>query len=362
MDSADRSCTLDWSLLAAIGQVESDHGRVGGSHLNARGVAHPAIIGPRLDGRHGTSRVRDTDAGREDRDPRFDRAVGPMQFLPSTWAAVAVDADGDGRRDVQDVNDATLGAAVYLCASHDDLSTRSGQRAALLRYNHSRAYAVRVMAIAHALSVNSLFQPPSDTTIRSVSFHEVGPSWPGPEVHSLHTGHGRHGHQPGDGPTDGPNPPHGPVITDPIPSGSPSPSPTPGPTPTPGPIPTPTDPPESPVIPDPPPTELAGLTPDQVAAYDAAWASCDDDLEPGWSADTDVRSTLTECLAEQADTTTDDPDLVAFVDWLATTQDPASDPSTDPSTDPGTDPTGSPGTGADTSAGSGPTGGPVRGR
>ena len=169
IDAADPSCRLDWSLLGAIGQVESDHGQVGGSRLNGHGVAHPAIIGPRLDGRHGTSLVRDTDAGRLDGDRRFDRAVGPMQFLPSTWAAVAVDGDGDGRRDVQDIDDAALGSAVYLCADHDDLATKAGKRAALLRYNHSHAYVATVLAIAHALHTSSQFLPSTDISVRSVS-------------------------------------------------------------------------------------------------------------------------------------------------------------------------------------------------
>jgi len=112
IDAADTTCHLDWTLLAAIGQVESDHGQANGSHLDANGVARPSIVGSRLDGRHGTSRIDDTDAGRLDGDHRFDRAVGPMQFLPSTWAAVAVDGDDDGQRDVQDIDDAALASAV----------------------------------------------------------------------------------------------------------------------------------------------------------------------------------------------------------------------------------------------------------
>ena len=135
IDTADHSCRLDWTLLAGIGQVESDHGQVGGSQLDSHGVAHPSIIGPRLDGRHGTSVVRDTDAGRLDGDRRFDRAVGPMQFLPSTWAVVAVDGDDDGKRNVEDIDDAALGSAVYLCAGNGDLSThgRSPGRPAALQ-------------------------------------------------------------------------------------------------------------------------------------------------------------------------------------------------------------------------------------
>ncbi|GAB7006221.1 hypothetical protein JCM18899A_36940 [Nocardioides sp. AN3] len=150
IDAADRTCRLDWTLLAAIGRVESDHGRHGGSQLSAVGEATPAIIGPALTGRAGTVLVKDTDGGRLDGDTTYDHAVGPMQFLPSTWSTVGVDADGDGRRDPQDVNDAALAAAVYLCSGPEDLSAPAGQQAALLRYNHSTSYVATVMQIAGA--------------------------------------------------------------------------------------------------------------------------------------------------------------------------------------------------------------------
>ena len=177
IDAADHTCRLDWALLAGIGQVESDHGQFGGSHLDSQGVAHPAIIGLRLDGRHGTSVVRDTDAGRLDGDRRFDRAVGPMQFLPSTWAAVAVDGDGDGVRNVQDIDDAALGSAVYLCAGSGDLSTPAGARAALLRYNHSLAYVARVMSIAKSLRLSNVFTTvdPQPTTTQIVRLPHAQP-------------------------------------------------------------------------------------------------------------------------------------------------------------------------------------------
>ncbi len=150
IDAADRSCHLPWQLLAAIGRVESDHGRTGGNVLTDQGVARPGIYGPALDGTGGTSPIRDTDAGQYDRDPRFDRAVGPMQFLPSTWSIVGVDADDDGRRDPQDIDDAALGSAVYLCSGDDDLGTDAGRRAAVLRYNHSERYVALVLAILQA--------------------------------------------------------------------------------------------------------------------------------------------------------------------------------------------------------------------
>ena len=146
IEQVDPSCHLSWPLLAAIGRVESDHGRTGGSQLAQDGAARPPILGPPLDGRPGTARLVDTDHGTMDGDAGLDRAVGPMQFIPSTWSAVAVDADADGWRDPQDIDDAALAAAVYLCAWHDDLATEPGQHAAVLRYNHSPSYVRLVLA------------------------------------------------------------------------------------------------------------------------------------------------------------------------------------------------------------------------
>ncbi len=145
--AADVSCHLSWALIAAIGKVESDHGRFGGRLMTVDGLVHPALYGPRLDGRHGVARIGDTDAGRLDGDTHFDRAVGPMQFIPSTWTVVGVDGDADGRRDPQDVDDAALATAVYLCSGPDDLSTTAGQRSSVFRYNHSTAYVDLVLSI-----------------------------------------------------------------------------------------------------------------------------------------------------------------------------------------------------------------------
>ena len=131
---------------------QSNHGRYGGSHLDRNGIALPGILGIALDGTHGTRKIRDTDAGMYDADTRWDRAVGPMQFIPSTWSVVGVDADGDGTRNPQDVDDAALATAVYLCSGDDDLSTEAGQVAATLRYNHSYAYVALVLATADGYS------------------------------------------------------------------------------------------------------------------------------------------------------------------------------------------------------------------
>lgn len=146
LGTASMACHLDWSLLAAIGEVESDHGRTAGNELTASGVSRPGIFGPVLNG-NGVARIADTDDGSYDRDSSFDRAVGPMQFIPSTWKIVAVDADGDGKKDPQNINDAALGAGVYLCAASSDLSTAQGLRSSILRYNHDDSYADRVLAL-----------------------------------------------------------------------------------------------------------------------------------------------------------------------------------------------------------------------
>ena len=122
INDADKSCHIDWALIAAIGRVESDHGRYGGNRLDADGVSTPGIYGIPLDGSNGTARISDTDAGELDDDGVFDRAVGPMQFIPSTWSVVGVDGDGDGVRNPQDIDDAALATAVYLCSGTDDLS------------------------------------------------------------------------------------------------------------------------------------------------------------------------------------------------------------------------------------------------
>ncbi|MEA2484843.1 MAG: hypothetical protein QOC55_2790 [Thermoleophilaceae bacterium] len=147
ISQADPSCHLSWQLIAAIGRVESNHGRYGGALMTADGVVHPAIYGPRLTGKSGTSRIADTDDGLIDGDAAYDRAVGPMQFIPSTWTVVGVDADGDGRRVPQDLDDASLATAVYLCSGAGDLGTRQGQRDAVHRYNHSAAYVSLVLDI-----------------------------------------------------------------------------------------------------------------------------------------------------------------------------------------------------------------------
>lgn len=116
MQAATRCPGLSWTVLAAIGQVESGHGR---------------NMGP-------------SSAG----------ALGPMQFLPSTWRRYGVDGDGDGRRNIWDPYDAVPAAADYLCRNGAG-SGGKGLYAAVFAYNHSDTYVRNVLAIAAAYARGS---------------------------------------------------------------------------------------------------------------------------------------------------------------------------------------------------------------
>ena len=162
IDPADPACHIDWALLAAIGRVESDHARFGGNQLDSAGVAQPGIIGIPLDGTNSTARITDTDGGRLDRDTVYDRAVGPMQFIPSTWRVAGSDADGDGVKNPQDMADAAAATAIYLCSGPGDLNRPGDLRGAIMRYNASDSYARTVIAIADAYRHGVSALPASD--------------------------------------------------------------------------------------------------------------------------------------------------------------------------------------------------------
>jgi membrane-bound lytic murein transglycosylase B len=104
---------MDWTLLAAVGQVESGHGRNDG----------PSSAG----------------------------AVGPMQFMPATFARYGVDGDHDGVLNAWDPADAIFTAAGYLCVSGADGGSADGVRAALLAYNHAEWYVELVLAAQQAI-------------------------------------------------------------------------------------------------------------------------------------------------------------------------------------------------------------------
>ncbi len=178
INAADKSCNLSWQLVAAIGRVESDHGRYGGNTLNDEGLATPGIFGIALDGTNNTQAIRDTDAGQYDSDARWDRAVGPMQFIPSTWSVVGVDGDNDGKRNPQDIDDAALASAVYLCSGNDDLSTVAGQRASVFRYNHSDDYVDLVLSFMNAYMSGDYTSVPNG--VSSAGYFAPAPEPQGP--------------------------------------------------------------------------------------------------------------------------------------------------------------------------------------
>jgi membrane-bound lytic murein transglycosylase B len=208
MANSSPDCGIDWSLLAGIGRVESNHGRFGGATLNPDGTSTPQIKGPPLNGGQ-FAFIRDTDGGAFDGDSSVDRAVGPMQFIPSTWRAYGVDADGSGKADPFNINDAALGAAHYLCVAGGNLRTDAGQRAAVMAYNHSDSYVNEVLALAHAYAsgipvadiplvgdtTGAVPAPGAFGTARYVG----GPASPGPAL-------GQNDMTPANGPTTGASP------------------------------------------------------------------------------------------------------------------------------------------------------------
>ena len=138
-------CGIRWNTLAALGSIESAHGTHAGSSIGIDGVTRPGIFGIDLNG-EASARITDTDGGRWDGTPAVDRAVGPMQFIPATWESWGADGNGDGVADPQQIDDAALAAARYLC-HHGDLSDATRWRTAVLAYNHLDTY---VDAIANA--------------------------------------------------------------------------------------------------------------------------------------------------------------------------------------------------------------------
>jgi len=148
-------CHLRWTTLAGIGRIESDHGRGAGSSLASDGRVNPAIMGLPLDGQGGRRAIPDTDSGELDGDRTWDRAMGPMQFIPDTWARYAADGDYDGVTDPQDIDDAALAAGRYLCAGTRDLDTGEGWRAAILSYNNVQTYVDNVFTAANDYGAKS---------------------------------------------------------------------------------------------------------------------------------------------------------------------------------------------------------------
>ncbi|MFE7132048.1 lytic transglycosylase [Streptomyces sp. NPDC057638] len=141
--TSDAACRVSWQLLAAIGKVESGQAR--GGKVDANGTTFSPILGPVLNG-VGFANISDTDNGAYDGDTTHDRAVGPMQFIPSTWATWGQDANGDGLKNPNNIYDAALAAGRYLCAGERDLTNRADLDRAILSYNQSREYLNTVLS------------------------------------------------------------------------------------------------------------------------------------------------------------------------------------------------------------------------
>jgi membrane-bound lytic murein transglycosylase B len=159
MAASDPKCGIGWNLLAGIGRIESMHAN--GGATDARGTAVQPIYGPALDGTlAGNEVIVENNVGGR---VTYARAMGPMQFLPGTWARYASDGDGDGVADPQNLYDSTLAAARYLCSGGLNLRDQQQALSAILRYNNSLRYAQNVLgwAAAYATGVVPVDLPPT---------------------------------------------------------------------------------------------------------------------------------------------------------------------------------------------------------
>ncbi|MER7833223.1 lytic murein transglycosylase [Streptomyces sp. NPDC095602] len=246
------NCNLPWQLLAGIGKVESGQAR--GGRVSADGTTLSPILGPVLNG-NGFANISDTDDGAYDGDSRYDRAVGPMQFIPSTWATWGQDANGDGRKDPNNIYDAAQAAGMYLCANNRDLAVKADLDRAILSYNQSREY-LRTVLSWFEFYKRGTHQVPDGTGVQPVDRSDSRtPGRPGytplPTVVPSPSTTPSTGSKPGTGTgttpapqpgTTTPSPRPAPVETVPARPTPPPTTPTPSPTPTPTPTPTPATP------------------------------------------------------------------------------------------------------------------------
>ncbi|MCM2429055.1 lytic transglycosylase domain-containing protein [Streptomyces sp. RKAG337] len=254
--TSDQGCKLPWELLAAIGQVES--GQASGGAVDAKGTTYKPILGPVLNGA-GFANISDTDGGAYDGDTVHDRAVGPMQFIPSTWASWGADGNADGVKDPNNIYDAALAAGHYLCADNRDLSVSADIDRAILGYNHSQDYLHTVRAwFQHFKDQGAVAVPDSGRTPGTGTGPTTPPATTAPKPGARPSATATGSVSPAPTTTGRPTPPTtGPGTPTGTPTGTASPSPTPTPTgsgsPTPG-CPTPTPTPTGSASPTPTPT------------------------------------------------------------------------------------------------------------
>ncbi|GAB2963574.1 lytic transglycosylase domain-containing protein [Streptomyces pseudoechinosporeus] len=230
-------CNLPWELLAAIGKVESGQAR--GGRVDAEGTTITPILGPVLNG-NGFANIRDTDGGSYDGDSSYDRAVGPMQFIPSTWAWAGRDGNGDGTKNPNNIYDAALAAGHYLCRLDRDMSVQADLNRAILSYNNSTHYLNTVLSWLEYYRKGTHEVPDGTGTLPSGRSDDNNGASPNPSPSPPATSRPPNSNStpppgdssspapPGDGPTS-PTPPG--WSTSPPPSSSPPPT-SPSPTPT----------------------------------------------------------------------------------------------------------------------------------
>jgi hypothetical protein len=179
-------CGVSWNLLAGIGRIESSHAN--GGATDSRGTSVRPIYGPVLDGSlPGNEVIVQSNVGGR---AVYARAMGPMQFLPGTWSRYAADGDGDGKADPQNLFDASLSAARYLCSGGLNLRNQAQVLTAILRYNNSMAYAQNVLgwAAAYATGVAPIDLPAISGPIPALgSLHLDVPEGLDPVMSDLHT-------------------------------------------------------------------------------------------------------------------------------------------------------------------------------
>ncbi|MDT0448683.1 lytic transglycosylase domain-containing protein [Streptomyces hesseae] len=172
-------CHIPWQLVAGIGKVESEHAASYG--LRSDGTTDRQILGPRLTGGQ-FAEIKDTDGGRWDGDAQYDRAVGPTQFIPSTWESYGVDGNGDGKADPNNIFDAAAGTARYLCAGSKDLRDPADLDRAILSYNNSREYVNAVLAWMRTYQSGQVgTTPDTGTGTGTGPSRTPTPPWSGPK-------------------------------------------------------------------------------------------------------------------------------------------------------------------------------------
>lgn len=159
--SSDPSCQLSWADLAAIGQIESGQARWDGTRLASNGETYPPILGPALNGKHGTAALASPSVPLFDGAGPYERAVGPMQLLPTTWLSVAPSLPTGIPNDPNNVYSAAMAAGIYLCRAAGPAGMRSpaGLRRAYASYNHSRSYVRHAVSLARRFGATSAVSP-----------------------------------------------------------------------------------------------------------------------------------------------------------------------------------------------------------